>query len=530
MSQEIKILYNNKDIFSGIAPVPFVSISQDFIDFGNKWNQITNLTLEGQLTGKYVGNNSFYYLNNSFKSLLSGFQDNYKVLEIRQDSNKFISGIAVINSIQINEEPWYGILPFTVDISLYEPNLFTNYYGVVEPEEKFSFSEEQGDILNFTHSLSAKGIVTQNKNAIQNAKDWVKARSGDFNKVLPILVKDNFSKSYLRKSTKETIDRFNGVYSIESQFVKNINPESPQNAFLNYTIDLSSGIEDGFIVAKINGSLEYNNINTLRTEYNKLNLFNICNNSANDVFKTALSSRPIDQSVEEAAQENKLNFSSTFNNDFLSEIINDYTVDIDLDSLKCIATVRLNTTISCKYGDIATRWEKVENFYRNSFSAFTLANTEYSKEVQGKVLHNTPISESISFDKFNAQIQYSAQFTNKRVSFNNDILNITSSADLKPAITIHAPNTSAFTSREHNIQNLACANRSILDISVTAIAKINKSINIAESAAIDEINRIKSNYIFGGNQILEARTISRNNDIKVVTINETWSFNGPIYN
>jgi hypothetical protein len=530
MSTPVKILYNGNDVFKGLAPTPFISMSQQFVDYGTKWNQVTNLTLNGQLVSgsTFTENNAAYAFGNAIENLVKRFNENYKKIEIFENSTKLFEGTAVVDSISVDETSWYGSIPFNINLSVYEQDFFSDYYGVTEPSENFTFTDEEGDISTLNHSVSAKGFVTQNKNAIQNAKEWVSSKTGNANKIIPILIKNDKTKSYILQSTQETVDRFNGIYSWSAEYKKNNNSESPKNAFLNYNIDLSSGIEDGFVVVKIDGTLDNNSIGVLRSEYNNLNLFNICSKIATDTFKTQLSSRPISQSVQESTGINQLTFSSTFNNDFLSEIVNDYSVNIILDSLKCITTVDFKTTISCKYGDIKTKWDKVQTFYKNNFSAFNLAVTEYAKEISNGVLKQNPLTESIQFDQFNATIQYSAQFTDKKIAFNQDILNVSSNASLKPAIKIHVPKTSAFAIREHNVQNLNAANRSILNISVTAVAKLDKEVSVAESVVISETNRIKSAYLQGGNEILEDRLISKNNNIKTVTIDETWSFEGDI--
>lgn len=532
MSNEIKILYNNVDVFNGIAPTPFFSFSEDFIDFGTKWNQVTNLNLEGQLTGQFLGSLSYRYLNSSVKKLFSGFNQNYGSLKIKEGANTiFNADQVVINAINIEESAWYGVLPFNIDMTFYDSGLFTNYYGVVEPEQSISFNEEDNDIINLTYSISAKGINTTSNNAITNAKNWVKARTGNFNILSPILIQDNPNKNYILIDSKETVDRFNGVYSWEGNYRKNINPESPSNAFLNYTIDISSGYDDGFINATINGTLNGNTITGLRTAYNSLNLYNLCNNVSLNTFKTNLSSRILNQNVNEAPNENTLSFGASFNNDYSSNIINDYTVDISQDILKCITNVNFKTDITAKYGDISSRWTQVKSFYDSQFYPFALANEEYQKENlnSSNFLKTTPISESLTFDEYNGRISYSATYTDKQNSYSDDIISLNSSVTYSPSVNIHVPQTSAFTPRDHNVQNLQCANRSSIKISVTAVSKINKPISIAESQAQSEINRIKANFLQGNNILLEEKNISKNSDIRTVTINETWTFEGDIY-
>jgi hypothetical protein len=533
MSNNVKILYNNKDAFSGISTVPLVSISNDYIDFGTKWNQVTNITLEGQLTGKFLGSNSYNLLAEAAQKLHENFNENYKTLLITENGSGLYTGAsAVINSINIEQSSWYGILPYSIDITVYDSGLFKDYYGVVEPEETFSFDEEDGDILNLTHSISAKGIIAKNKNAIENAKEWVLSKTGNVNGISPILIKNRnavASRPFLLYSTQEVVDRFNGTYSWEGTYKKSTNLENPNNSILNYSVDLNSGIEDGIVTVNINGDLQGNNLTVLRNDYNNLDLYSTASQICNRIFKEPISNRPLSQSVEEVSEENRLSFSASYNNDFSDQLINNYTVDINEDSLKCIRTVNLSSTISCKYGDLATKWQKVNEFYKNRFFPYSLASEEYLTEFGASDLNPVPLTESISFDQFNAQITYNAQYSNKAIVFSADILNISSSITFNPSIFIHVPNTSAFTAREHNIQNLRCANRSRVQISVTATARMNKNISTAESAAISEVNRMKSNYTNGrANLLLEDRNFSRNNDIKTVTINETWTFDGPL--
>lgn len=533
MSNNVNIFYNNKNAFSGISTVPFVSISNDFIDFGTKWNQVTNITLEGQLTGKFVGANSYNLLSDAAKKLHENFNQNYKTLLITENGSGLYTGFnTIVNSINIEQSSWYGLLPYSIELTVYDSGLFKDYYGVIEPDETFSFEEQDGDILNFVHSISAKGIIAKNKNAIQNAKDWVLSKTGNFTGISPILVKNDRvinNRPFILYSTQEVVDRFNGTYSWEGTYKKSLNLENPNNSILNYTVDLNSGIDDGIVTVTINGNLEGNNLSALRNDYNNLDLYNISSQICNKIFKEPISNRPVAQSVEEVSEENRLSFSSTYNNDYSDQLINNYTVDINEDSLKCIRTVTLNSTISCKYGDIETKWQKVNDYYNTQFFPYTIVSEEFFTEFGAFNLNPVPLTESISFDSFNAQITYNAQYSDKPVVFNTDILNVNSSISYTPSIFIHVPNTSAFTAREHNIQNLKCANRSKIQISVTATAKINKNISSAESAAISEINRIKFNYTNGRtNLLLEDRSFARNNDIKTVTINETWSFDGAL--
>jgi hypothetical protein len=107
------------------------------------------------------------------------------------------------------------------------------------------------------------------------------------------------------------------------------------------------------------------------------------------------------------------------------------------------------------------------------------------------------------------------------------------SVNYKPSVTAFVPKTSAFTSREHNIQNLGVAPRSSIDISINIKLKaqvINSYQVKAENLAAQEVNRIKSNYLGSYyNTANKESSLRRWVDNSEFSISETWSFEGEIY-
>jgi hypothetical protein len=532
-NNNIQINYGGVNLFNGIAPTPFVFSNQEFSDFKTKWNQITQLTMEGQLTGRYVGELSHGELIKSFETLLSRLKNNFQPLVITENNQTiFFADKVVVDNIDIPDSRWYGVLPFTIDFIVYQQNLFSQNYGIVDPSETLNFNDGDDQIISLTHTISAKGFQTSTATPIQNAKNWVTQRTGNYNKIIPILVNTNQGSNFILDSVRENIDRFNGEYSWEAVYTRSKSNESPSNCFLNYTIDMNSGINDGYITANINGSLEKNSLSILRTEYDNINFYNYANNAALSAYFTTLNVKPIEQSVTESQDENKLEFSISYNNDFSSDVINNYTVQINEDSIKNITTVSLDTTITAKYGDAVSRWNKVQDFYNNNFNAYNLANTEYIKEVTNRALYTNKLTESITFDEYNSQIQYSASWSNKRQAFSDNVLNLRSSTSLTPSVNIYIPHTSAFTPKEHNVQNFKCANRTILEIEVSATAKPNPSISIdvAKSTVNNELNRVKNNFgVNSSNRLLEDRVETIDNNLKIFTVKERWLIEGTIY-
>ena len=533
MNNNIRILYDNIDLFSGIAPTPFISTEQEFINFNTGWNQLTKLSLNGQLTGRFLGQLSYYEITSGFNLLLNRLRNNYRSLVISENSQPLFSGNnVIIDSISTDQSSWYGVLPFTINFEIYETGFFRNFYGVVDPQETIDFSEENGLIVNLTHSVSARGIKTGNLNAIDSAKNWVRSRTGNYNKIFPIIVQTGQGSDFLLNTIKESIDRFNGVYKYDATYIKSTSSESLKNSILNYTLDLSSGIEDDVITANIQGSLRFNQIsgapNSLRSGFLNYNFYNIANNAIQQTFGTTLNINPISQSVEEQENNNILNFNIIYNNDLTSNVINDYSVTMDIDAVKNITNVNLNSKISAKYGDINTRWNLVKNFYEKNFNPFSLANTEYKKEISNKNLFPQNLNESISFNEYNAEIDYRATWSDKKNAFSEDVIQLNSSVKYTPSIPIYISNTSSQRARAHNVQNIQSASLSTIEFSISAVAKPNKNITSAIRDVNSELGRLKSIYNINNSSIVINRNITKNDLNKTYSITETYSYKGDI--
>ena len=530
MNNNIEIFYNNENLFSGISPTPFISMDQEFINFNTKWNQITKMTMNGQITGKQ-GSVSFYELNKGLNLLINRLNNNYGSLVIKENSTNLFSGNnVIIDSIKTDENSFYGILPFSIDFEIYEDGLFTEYYGIKNPEENIGFSEENGYIVNLTHKISAVGLKTGNKNAIESAKNWVKMRTGNYNKIVPILIKTGNGSNFLLQSTKETVDRFNGSYAWEGSYIKSSFIESPQKAILNYTLDITSGIEDGVITVNLEGSFKNNFVtgsNSLRNEYLNYDFYKIANTESLKIYGTTLNTSPISQSITEEYNNNTLNFNLSYNSDLTSNVTNDYTVTIDTDTIKNISTATLSARIYAKYGYINTRWNLVKNYYYNNFKPFSIVFTEYQKEQNNQLFPNTT-TETITFNEYDAEINYNASWTNKKISPHVDIIQFTSSVKYTPSVDIYTVNPSIVKVREHNIFKIGTANKSIIDITVSAVVKPNKNISIGISEVTKELNRVKNIYKVTTKNLLIDKKITQNELTNTYSINEKYIYEGSI--
>jgi hypothetical protein len=152
-----KIYYNNQDVFSGICPTPLASKKVEMIRFGERWGQVDNITLQGQITGcdsmaaKVVRQNQ----------LISGFRYSFQTLEIKDDALSVISyPLIELQGINIGESNQKFIIPFTISLRCYPSGYFSGDFGILNPVNRFEFNESEDGIISLNHTVSAKGFNT----------------------------------------------------------------------------------------------------------------------------------------------------------------------------------------------------------------------------------------------------------------------------------------------------------------------------------------------------------------------------------
>jgi hypothetical protein len=169
----------------------------------------------------------------------------------------------------------------------------------------------------------------------------------------------------------------------------------------------------------------------------------------------------------------------------------------------------------------------VQQYYNTNFNPFSLANTEYRKEKNRSLSQNTT-TESVTFNEYSAEIEYNGSWSNKKINYSSDILQFTSSVSYTPAIGVYSTAPSIISKREHNVYRLGTANRSLLDVTVSANVKYNKNINVGISQVNAELARIKNIYEVTTNFLLIDRKETQNISTNTYSINEKYSYEGDI--
>ena len=225
MSRAVIIYYDGVDVFNNVpCPTPFVTRSNTVINFGKKFGQTSSITLEGVITGhNFTGTDGLYQKSSN---VLDGFSQNFKNLKIVDTSSgtqTIFDNLVKVNSIDFQENTFARLVDFSIGLEAYESGLFPENFGVLDPADNIDVSKTEDGQISINRAVSARGYNTSNSssNALQNAIDFVNSRTGVayLNQYsLPHFVQKTGQKNLVLTSQSESINRFEGTYSVEESY------------------------------------------------------------------------------------------------------------------------------------------------------------------------------------------------------------------------------------------------------------------------------------------------------------------------
>jgi hypothetical protein len=197
------------DSYTFPEPSPSVVVSSEPVYLsGNYDYNVGSISLAGIITGDGI-----VELNSSREDMISGLSSEFKTLDVDTGSFNFVK----VEEISFEESDYTTVLPYSVTFSYYEEKVFSDFFGVSDPVDAWSFQAEN-KIVTATHTVSAKGIKKDANRPIDNAKSFVDSkRQENINNVSAFFTAINAS-SYVLEGTSEKIDAAAGSYSIEDTY------------------------------------------------------------------------------------------------------------------------------------------------------------------------------------------------------------------------------------------------------------------------------------------------------------------------
>jgi hypothetical protein len=400
-----------------------VSATSEYIDYGSRWGAVQKISIQGNaVTEDCVDGLAAQYITlvGVQNALFSLFQDDFRTLTVGGSNIENCK----LDSIDFQESAYYGAIGFTVSMTAYPSNYFTTAQ-VTDPVNTITYSEQRNNSIQITHKVSAKGINTANSNssnALQNARDYVDARTGSstvFPAITHITNKNAYSLSNLKpRKIVETIDRMNGSISVERSYVVKANQTGDSTMF--YTIDCNyddeKGLSTGTIKGTVTGSIGQD-MDSLRMDFRSFSPFNKLNTYFETMGHGSLLNQPENMSVNENSKEKTIEFSYTCNSIVSDVRTFEKTFSMQCDYLTDKVTINFSGKVEFRGGQ-AKRKTSAQNFTFTAEAAQALCSAFYGDNSVSKFgtaakINAVPTTFEIKRDLINGIVTINAACDNR---------------------------------------------------------------------------------------------------------------------
>jgi|TARA_R110002020_G_scaffold158318_3_gene341477 hypothetical protein len=232
------------------APAPLIGESSDMVYVAGKVDHFLNsVSVVGNLTGQNLSG-----LDLQKMQMVSGMLSEFETLSISNDTEtkEFPQSKAV--SISFSDSNLTTVSPYSVSFECYSSGLFSEFFGIIDPTDTWSFSEQENKITKATHSVSAQGVTGHNKAALVNARDFVTGRMTGFANLSLFQTGVDNVYPFLTSRT-EDINKFSNSYSLTEEYDYSTSKNPISNSGVVTTDTSISFDKEGGLSVKVGGSI-----------------------------------------------------------------------------------------------------------------------------------------------------------------------------------------------------------------------------------------------------------------------------------
>lgn len=480
--------------FSNISKMPpYITKSIKPIFNGAFERSETQYTFNGQLTGL-----TFAGLKSKVDQLFNNFSGGFYP-SITIDTE--YSECCQLDSISIDGSSYVGIVPYTVQVTCHDK---TNGLGakVKNVSREISYQETEDKQLQISHRISADGIRTAISNdALSNAKTFINNLTGRLSDFGPYWNGASFTTPTLL-NRKETINSLDANISVEENYV--VDTGNGNAPVLRYTMNISSGVEDGNVNLTIDGNVlggKTYSFSTLKSQLASITATNL-------PYGLSFSDFSVNgENYDYNANVNTLNFSQNYTNDqrIQDGISKTYSIDISSDFIEQVnridykGDVKPNTNLT-----FATGKSVFSSSVQNGLTKVNdlLTQTTFLNNLIDKPKIHL-ISNSLTIDENNAVLSSTESYDDTSSRYNS-LVNLDYTIKIIPGLTQHSFSPVLDGNGQHVIENLNYKKRHVLgingsaliDVSVTPIATFSSSL------IVDFANYLRNIYFSSASDLI----------------------------
>jgi len=525
-----KIIYDSFDF--GDQPTPFLSSQENFLKYGENFGSEESYSLNGQLTGR-----DFNDLRSEQLKLISGFSKDFGIFIVKDfkpyEAEVMVRSGVKIDSIDFGQSKYNKIIDYNISFTAYPVDYFGDNYGVIDPQESWSFEEGNDGIVSISHLISAKGIETpqadsyDKSSSLQNAIDYVRQRTGSTQTFIsPHFICKDSDYSLNLNSLQESIDRVQGTYSVTESYSSDLYGNS---GILRYSADIDSSIDAPNSIS-IKGRLEGSigdPISIIRNRFLTYDWFSTASEFLTNQFgSTSIGQEPLQKDITEDLFNNYINFSYSFGDD---ESIRDQVrvdTNISINSGTSLVSVSVGGSVTSS-ADKSIRSGLIQSAFED-INIFDIANGEFNAFFGGnapKSLSNRVTADSFSRDSDTFAINFDQSFDNKDAPEEDFFKEVKTSLSFTPSKISIASSALPGKGGKYDTIDLEIKNRAYLDISLNAILETGSSLSMDQLVSS---LKVKSNDMlseYGKLQSLNLEGVSiGTGDPLSITLNSKYSF------
>lgn len=452
---DVEIKYNSKRVpASGTGPTPYLSLSNEVVNYGNRWGLANKITLNGVITGL-----NFNALYTAQTGLVDIFSSSYQTLEVNEggDGSSVFTGAysfsgCSVDRISFDQAGYNKIVGYSVELLSYPSGLtgfFSGTYGVLDPKDEIRISEGADGFSTISHSVAARGFVTTSIDAaINNAKNYVAGRTGVARVLsVPMIsgIENSGAFTPVLISLSENLDRLGLAYSVEETYKFKMftgDTEASNGYSLNnynlvsYSTNLTSGAGEDFVTASIRGEIKAGItgatgdalISGLIVQLSGLNPFGVISGKYGSPNGFSFCPDPIQFNIEEDQKARSIKFNASYDNlQFYSSSNDKYvfsgcfldaTISHSIDTLSSVDTIQVRGEIKCR-GSITNKYNnslaylgelltagssasfpRIYDFVNDYYSSYYSAGTKYAinSTATSAVVNANPTMGTVSID------------------------------------------------------------------------------------------------------------------------------------
>ncbi len=393
--------------YNGSSPwgtnTPYVNVSTQPLNYGNKWGNVTKISIVGSAAESIVGN-------------LETFKDNLITTFATSKGTFSVNGTtfsnAYVDSLSIPNQRFKGKLDYTINLTNYD----FDGTDILDPSEDVVANVEENQKVSITHTASARGL--NGAAGFSAARTWVQARlaitptwhSAITTTKTPVLLEET-----------ESIDRTKSSYSaVKKYVVDEIGYDSGSGISKRYNVSITDSLNGDFQIVEVVGEFSggaSTSMSTIRSGMGSAASLKTIGESSSGL---TLNPTPTDQAIDETPNEKKITLKCVFNNDTLfgsQDYYFDYSVSVSEDIVTGVTSVSVDGELITR-GSIAERISSINAFLSanspptNYLHGF--CNTAYS-DITGApyTLNTTPSSINVSKNENKGTLKLSATFSDE---------------------------------------------------------------------------------------------------------------------